>query len=247
MNLDELLSNFQSLVTQYGASPSSAASSNPTADASSTSNSTTWLGAPTAQNFIDLTDHVEKTSLDILNADSAFGSARDLLLSTAPAGLKHKNPSNKDFVVSDTDEQLMLFLPFQTAVKLHSIQITSIPPSTESTADLDDDEIPTRPRRIKIFANTSGILGFEDGEERAATQEIELKPTDWDSKTQTANVLTRFVKFQNCSSLTVFFVEGEREGAEKIRIDRVRLLGEKLYEKPDLMRMKQMEKEDREA
>lgn len=234
--IQELAAAIPTLIKEF-----SNASSSTSAAASSSSSG--WIAQAPPGNFVDITDHVEKTSLDILNSSGDFGGVRTLIEPSAPASLKHKNPSNKDWVESDTDEQLMLFLPFQTAVKLHSIQITSVPQPVDDDAE-DEDEIPSRPKTIKIFGNTSHILGFEEADEREPIQTVELKPEDWDEKTHTATITTRFVKFQNCSAVTLFVVDVERDGAEKVRLDRIRLIGEKLYEKPDLMKMKKSDEDE---
>lgn len=121
---------------------------------------------------------------------------------------------------SDTDEQLMLYIPFQSTLKIHSLHLTSLPPVS------DDSEAPARPSKIKIYTNRAQILGFDDAEDVTATQEITLSNNDWNSKTGTAKVELRFVKFQNVSSLVIFVVENEVEDSEKTRIDRIRIIGE---------------------
>lgn len=113
----------------------------------------------------------------------------------------------------------MLYMPFQSTLKVHSLHITSLPP------DSDDDETPSRPRVIKLFANKPQILSFDDGENTQATQEITLSEKDWNQKTGTAKVELRFVKFQNITSLVMFVVESEGDN-EKVRIDRIRVVGE---------------------
>ena len=113
----------------------------------------------------------------------------------------------------------MVFTPFQSTLKIHSIQITSHVP------DSDDDEAPSRPSLIKLFTNRPQILGFDDAEDLQATQEISISETDWDSKTGTARLDLRFVKFQNVSTLVVFVAESEGDH-EKVRIDRIRIIGE---------------------
>ena len=50
-----------------------------------------------------------------------------------------------------------------------------------------------------------------------------MSEKDWDA-TGTATLSLRFVKFQNITSLVLFIVDGEGEG-EKVRIDRVRIIG----------------------
>jgi hypothetical protein len=124
-----------------------------------------------------------------------------------------------DRVESDTDEQLMIYAPFQSTLKIHSIHLTSQSPTE------DDDELPTRPKLVKIYINRPSILGFDDADSTPATQEISLSEKDWDSKTNTAKLELRFVKFQNVTSLVIFVVESEGDN-EKVRIDRVRIIGE---------------------
>lgn len=130
--------------------------------------------------------------------------------------------SNKDWVKSDTDEQLMLYIPFQSTVKIHSLQITSLP---MASGDADDDEVPMRPKQLKLYTNRAHNLGFEEADDMTATQEIELNVKDWDAETGTAKVDLRFVKFQNVTSLVVFLVKGDGDG-ERTRLDRIRFVGE---------------------
>lgn len=113
----------------------------------------------------------------------------------------------------------MVYLPFQCTLKVHSLQITSQP------TDTDDDEKPSRPKVLKIFINKPQILSFDNATDMQATQEITLEEKDWDTTTGTAKIELRFVKFQNVSSLVLFVVESEGDN-EKVRIDRVRVIGE---------------------
>ena len=126
---------------------------------------------------------------------------------------------DKDYVESDTDEQLMLYIPFQSTLKVHTLHITSVP------TDTDDDEKPSRPKVLKIFTNRPQILSFDDGESMQATQDVTLEEKDWDPKTNTAKIELRFVKFQNVHSLVLFVQESEGDN-EKVRIDRIRIVGE---------------------
>jgi hypothetical protein len=187
----------------------------PTAEAASSSPAY-WLGAPLPRNYTDVTSEVEVTNLDLLNAT---GSARTLFSQGPPT--KGKGASSvdaeKDFVESDTDEQIMLFMPFRSRLKLHSLHITSL-------AVPGDDEEVSRPKTIKLYTNTQHVLGFEEADDITPVQEIELDPGAWDSAKHTITLPLRFVKFQNVTSLVLFVVEGE--GGDRTRIDRVRVIGE---------------------
>lgn len=207
----------------------------PAAPTASSNTSNGWLGAqPASKIYSNITSNVDLQGLDIMNANTAVGGVRVLFDDSKPTALSSSPKS--DWVESDTDEQLMLFVPFQGAIKLHSLQITSLP----SPADEDDDEAPARPKVIKLFCNTHQILGFEEAEERQATQTIELTPQDWNAD-GTVAIPTKFVKFQNCSAVTIFFVDVEREGGEKVRVDRIRFVGEVMGEKVDMAKLKQEE------
>jgi len=197
-------------------------------EGSSGSGGAMWLGVAAPRNYVDITDQVDVLNLDFLNLDSETSDKRTVFASSKPSALAGKSAAaageKKDWIESDTDEQLMLFIPFQSTLKLHSLHITSILPSS---SDDDDDETPMRPKSLKFYTNRSHVLGFDEADDTPSTQEISLKPSDWDPKTGTAKVELRFVKFQNISSLVVFVVDGEGDAeSEKVRIDRVRLFGE---------------------
>ncbi len=128
--------------------------------------------------------------------------------------------AKQDWVESDTDEQLMLYIPFQSSLKIHSIHLTSLPENAE-----DDDEAPSRPRTVKLYTNRPRVLGFDEAEDTQPTQEFTLSEKDWDPKTGTAKIDLRIVKFQNVSSMVLFVVESEGDN-EKVRIDRIRIIGE---------------------
>ncbi|KAG9670894.1 DUF1000-domain-containing protein, partial [Aureobasidium melanogenum] len=188
------------------------------ADASSSSSSGTWIGASLPRGYSDITDSVDLLNLDFLNVDSEAGNARTVFNAAQPSAIsKSSSAAAKDWLESDTDEQLMMYMPFQSSLKVHSLHITSFP--TEG----DDDVV--RPRTLKLYTNKSNVLSFDEAESIPSTQDITLQESDWDAKTGTARVDLRFVKFQNVTSLVIFVAEGEGEG-EKTRIDRIRIIGE---------------------
>ncbi|KAM0721611.1 hypothetical protein Q7P37_002536 [Cladosporium fusiforme] len=182
-----------------------------------------WMGASLPRGYGDVTDAVDQLNLDFLNLDSEAGGARTIFEATKPSSMgtkgKAADDGKKDWIESDTDEQMMLFMPFQSTLKLHTLQITSLPPAD------GDDETPSRPRTLQLYTNRSHTLGFDEADGEPATQKIELSEDSWDKETGTAKVELRFVKFQNISSLVIFVVDGDGDG-EKTRIDRLRLIGD---------------------
>ncbi|RPB28801.1 thioredoxin-like protein [Terfezia boudieri ATCC MYA-4762] len=225
-NVPDLALAVQSLVAEYknygGASSSASGSGSGAAPA------TGWWGAPPAKGYADISEEIEKVSLDIMNASTDAGTARTLFEESEPG----KDPKARDWVESDTDEQLMIFVPFRSILKIHSIHLTSLPPSGD-----DNEEEVGRPRRLKLYANRPTIVGFEEAEGIVPTQEVEIAPESW-SNTGTVVINTRFVKFQSIFSLIIFVEEGE-DGCEKTRIDRIRVVGE-AGEKRDLGKLEKI-------
>ena len=192
----------------------------------SSGSGSTWLAASLPKGYGNVTDQVDVRGLDLLNSDSHCGDARTLFNSSKPSSLesgKGKGKASgeeggKDWVESDTDEQLMLFLPFMSTLKVHTLHITSLPPK-------GDDDAPMRPKTIQIYSNRAHVLGFDEAEDLPATQSVTLSSRDWDEKTGTAKVELRFVKFQQVTSLVIFIVDGEGT-SDKVRVDRLRIIGE---------------------
>ncbi len=77
---------------------------------------------------------------------------------------------------------------------------------------------------IRLYINRTKNMDFSEADETEPTQEITLKPENW-NKDGTANVSLRYVKFQKTTTL-VIYVERGTEGAEAVRIDRLKLIGE---------------------
>lgn len=215
-------------VIQKLASEATKSDSGPGESIESGSGGGTWTGAAIAKGYSDVTEQVDMKGLELLNRDNEAGEVRVLFDSSKPSGLETKGKGKdvsggKDWVESDTDEQLMLYIPFKSTLKVHSMHITSLPP-TESEEE-EDEEVPMRPKTISLYTNRSHVLGFDEADDIPAVQTVEIKDGDWDAKTGTAKIDLRFVKFQNVTSLVMFFVDGDGDG-EKLRVDRVRVVGE---------------------
>ena len=87
-----------------------------------------WRGAELPRGYADVTDQVEVQKTELLNYDEDFGSVRTLISSSKPGALSGGKKTEKDWVVSDTDEQLLLFTPFMSMVKLHTLQVCALIP-----------------------------------------------------------------------------------------------------------------------
>lgn len=190
-----------------------------------------WLGGNIPKGYEDVSDQVDTKGIDLLNCNNEIAPGRVLFEASKPSGLatplgeKGKAKADQitpDWVESDTDEQMMIFMPFQSFLKIHSLQITSLSPPA---AGEEQDDIPMRPRTLKLYINRPHVIGFEEADDIEPTQTVILNPQDWDAKTCTAKVELRFVKFQHVSSLVIFCVDCDGDG-EKIRLDRIRIFGE---------------------
>lgn len=219
------------------------------------SGSGSWTAAEIPKGYKNINSEIDVKGLDCMNWKSDLGSnIKSLFDASGPSALTTTSggssssgkgkakaadgSSSADWVESDTDDQLMLFIPFQSTVKVFGLQITSLPPPLEEDEE-DDDELPSRPKTIKIYANNAHILGFDEAESRTELQLVELDEADW--KDGTAVVNLRFVKFQAVSTLTIFVVAAEG-GKESVRIDRIRIIGES-GEKKDLGKLEKVGEE----
>lgn len=95
-----------------------------------------WDRGKLPKGYSDITDQVDVKGLELLNADNEIGTVRVLFDSQIPSALstgKGMESKSKDWVESDTDEQLMMFLPFQSTLKIHTLQVRKAlaPPRTK--------------------------------------------------------------------------------------------------------------------
>lgn len=91
----------------------------------SSSGRSSWPIADIPRGFNDVTEEVDLKGLDLLNADNDYGSVQVLFDNQKPSGLTEdiNSVKTKDWVESDTDEQLMLYIPFRSILKIHSLQV----------------------------------------------------------------------------------------------------------------------------
>ncbi|KAF5715303.1 thioredoxin [Fusarium globosum] len=185
-------------------------------NAGSASGGPSWKGMEAPRGYNDITDQIELRDLEVLNADESAGTVRVLFDGSKPSGLGNGKGTSKDYVQSGADDQLLLYIPFQSIVKLHTLQLTSLPPK--------DDEDVMRPGNIHLYINRTHNLDFNEADDTEPTQAIEISPEDWNEE-GTVSLSLRYVKFQKTSSLVIYVQQGEGDG-ETVRLDRVRLVGE---------------------
>jgi thioredoxin len=131
----------------------------------------------------ELTQHVAANQLDALNQKG---------------GHDVRNILNKDesYLESDVDEQLIISVPFNQTVKLHSLKLVA---ASKAHA----------PKTIKLYVNRP-TLGFDEVDSVEPTQTLELTEGDYaDDKL----IPLRFVKWQSVSSVVIFI--GSNLGEEE--------------------------------
>jgi thioredoxin len=176
-----------------------------------------WSGAEIPRGYSDITDQIEVRNCELLNADDDAGPVKVLFDSTKPSALSSGKGTHKDWVQSGADDQLLLFIPLQSSVKVHTLQLTSLPPQ-------DDEDAPARPGVIHLYINRPQSIDFDEADDTEPTQAITLTDADW-NKDGTANIGLRFVKFQRTTTLILYVQKGDGE-AETVRLDRIKLIGE---------------------
>ena len=90
------------------------------------SGSGAWIGAELPKGYSDITEEVEIRNCELLNADEDAGPVKVLFDSAKPSTLADSSSSKKDWVQSGADDQLLLFIPFQSTIKLHTLQVCQI-------------------------------------------------------------------------------------------------------------------------
>lgn len=119
---------------------------------------------------------------------------------------EHAISDGGGFLESDCDEQLILSLAFNQAVKVHSIKVKA--PQDKG------------PKNIRIFMNQPNTLDFDKADSMIATQDLTLTPGQLDG----SPITLKFVKFQNVQNLQ-FFIKDNQGGDEVTQIDYFGVVG----------------------
>ncbi|KAL8572353.1 hypothetical protein ACOMHN_023122 [Nucella lapillus] len=121
--------------------------------------------------------------------------------------MTHALTTKGGYLESDCDEQLIINIGFNQAVKIHSMRVEA---SNENG-----------PKTIKVFINQPTTLDFDRADGMEPVQQLELTAEDM---REGAIIPLKFVKFQNVQNVTVF-VRDNQSGAETTQIDYIGFLG----------------------
>lgn len=145
------------------------------------------------QGHMDLNTFINKSQSECLNESDEHP-------------FSHCLTNGGGFLQSDCDEQLILSVSFNQAVKLHSLKVSA--PSDKG------------PKTIKLFINQPHTLDFDSADAIQPVQEVVLGGKDLEGD----QVLLRYVKFQNVQNLQLF-VKDNQSGSDVTQIDHLMLVG----------------------
>ncbi|KAG0049831.1 hypothetical protein BGZ83_005358 [Gryganskiella cystojenkinii] len=148
----------------------------------------------------------------------------DCLNQQAANHIRNALKADETFLESDCDEQLIISIPFNQAIKLHSIKIV---PKDASHA----------PKTIKLYVNKL-TLGFDETDSVEETQTIVLSEKDYEAN---GVIPLRFVKFQNVNSV-ILFIEDNLGDEETTQVKQLIFIGSPL-DGTDMSALKKVEHE----
>ncbi|KAH8302840.1 hypothetical protein KR044_011076 [Drosophila immigrans] len=121
--------------------------------------------------------------------------------------LKHALASAGGYLQSDCDEQLIMSITFNQAVKIHSLKFKA-PPQLG-------------PKEVKLFINQPRTIDFDMAESMSSVQELTLAEKELENG-QPVNL--RYVKFQNVQNIQLF-VKNNQSGGDVTQIDYIGFIG----------------------
>nr|GLL25675.1 PITH domain-containing protein At3g04780 [Ipomoea trifida] len=146
---------------------------------------------------VDLLDFIDWSGVECLNQNSSH-----TLSNALKQGYREDEGLNLE---SDADEQLLIYIPFNQVVKLHSIAVKG--PEEEG------------PKTVKLFANREH-MGFSNVNDFPPSDMAELSVDNLKGKP----VTLKYVKFQNVRSVTIF-IEDNQSGTDSTKVQKILLYG----------------------
>ncbi|XP_066588800.1 thioredoxin-like protein 1 [Prorops nasuta] len=115
--------------------------------------------------------------------------------------------SGTGYLESDCDEQLIISISFNQAVKVHSLKIKA--PAENG------------PKTLKLFINQPRTIDFDMADSYTSTQDLTVSAADLEEGNL---VPLRYVKFQNVQNLQIF-VKDNQSCSDTTRIDQFIIIG----------------------
>ncbi|XP_061973160.1 PITH domain-containing protein At3g04780-like isoform X1 [Populus nigra] len=161
---------------------------------------------------VDLLDFIDFSGVECLNQSTSHS-----LSNAIKQGYREDDGLNLE---SDADEQLLIHIPFNQVIKLHSIAIKG--PEEDG------------PKTVKLFSNKEH-MGFSNVNDYPPSDTVVLSPDTLKGKP----VVLKYVKFQNVSSLTIF-IEDNQLDSEITKVQKIALFGTTV-ETTDMKSLKKIE------
>ncbi|KAG6773364.1 hypothetical protein POTOM_020635 [Populus tomentosa] len=170
---------------------------------------------------VDLLDFIDFSGVECLNQSTSHS-----LSNAIKQGYREDDGLNLE---SDADEQLLIHIPFNQVIKLHSIAIKG--PEEDG------------PKTVKLFSNKEH-MGFSNVNDYPPSDTVVLSPDtlkadiifsscyydvdvlDKEASTEKYGkpVVLKYVKFQNVRSLTIF-IEDNQLDSEITKVQKIALFG----------------------
>ncbi|KAI3445309.1 hypothetical protein Pfo_001974 [Paulownia fortunei] len=171
---------------------------------------------------VDLLDFVDWSGVECLNQSSTHS-----LPNALKQGYREDEGLNLE---SDADEQLLIYVPFNQVIKLHSIVIKG--PEEEDLL-MQLFKFPG-PKTVKLFANRQH-MGFSNVNDFPPSDTAVLSADNLKGKP----IIVKYVKFQNVRSLTIF-IEDNQSGSDITKVQKIALCGTTV-ETTDIKGLKKIE------
>lgn len=159
---------------------------------------------------------------ELLNDSIVFNDAEALNITHSDAHENQLKPlfnvgrlpaAKESGLVSDADSQIIIYIPLTNKCKIYSILL-------RKSGNTENDSQP--PNKIKVWANTTGTISFDDAAQTASLHDGDVDNYDANGW---AEIKLRYVRFQNVTSLLVF-LDGDDED-ESTALQRLVVVGNK--------------------
>ncbi|RCK60980.1 Thioredoxin-like protein 1 [Candida viswanathii] len=172
------------------------------------------------KNFEILNSTIDYSGYEVLNCLPLYKDSK------TRAVVDLKDSLDKSTVVSDSDSQLLFYIPFLNISKIYSVLIKVKSNKDHGTAgnlnlDSDDLEEVQQPNLVKIWCNSQAILSFDEASSDANAPHVE-KVSD-DNGDEWLNIKVKFVRFQNVQNITIF-IDGDDEDYHTL-IEKIVIVG----------------------
>lgn len=139
------------------------------------------------------------------------------------------NETRPSTVYSDSDSQLLFYIPFTHITKVYSVLLSFKKPESykhEESMELDEEDLQNEtqvPNLLKVWPNHNNIISFDDANDSNAPHIEEITVADQDSETIWYEAKLKFVRFQKVQSLNLF-IDGEDQDYHTL-LDKVVIIG----------------------